>query len=66
MVLKIYLEFLGVGSQLQNIGAYGVEVSNFIDYVETVNLALEIWKYLILKNANLVPKSIFKNFLICL
>ena len=43
------------GSPIQNIGAYGVEVSNFIDYVETVNLDtgnLEIFNFVSLENTS--------------
>ena len=51
------------GSPIQNIGAYGVEVSNFIDYVETVNLDtgnLEIFNFEECKFG--YRESIFKKF----
>ena len=47
---------------VQNIGAYGVEISNFIDYVECFDSELKITRKIENRNCNFcLPKKHFSN-----
>ena len=51
---------------VQNIGAYGEEISNFIDHVECFDLDTNMQTKLTRSNVNLVTaKASFKNLKIC-